>query len=145
MNLNEYQTSCFFNLSTTLQSDKLRAHNKADVIVSEKNDFYVNQCLNCHEFFPSISSLDLSHNYWAYNNIKSSKNSDKKEQTPTNNNYFSPIFLKFNLSYVLSSRFYNNSDNKISLIESKQTQQNENQQSNDFKMIKLDHPMSFNC
>lgn len=137
LNFNENQTSCFFNLSTTLNSSPGRTLDKSSLTVSDTNDFYVNQCLNCHEFFPSVCSYDLSHNCWAYNTINS-KNAEKK-QSSTNNNYFSPIFLKFNLSYVLNSRFYNNCDSKLGSIELNQIQQNGNQQSNNLKMIKLDH------
>ncbi len=104
--LQDYPTSTFFNLATTLNAYKTKMNltlNKSDHnpngAFSSHEDFYVYQCLNCHHFFPSNCSF--SHNCWTYteNNV----NDADQKQPSTNNNYFSPIFFKFNVTKVLST------------------------------------------
>lgn len=104
LDLKKHLTNSFFNLATTLnpiKESQSKASEQSLPILQE--DFDVYQCLNCHHFFSANCSF--SHNCWTYTN--SSTNSDLK-QPSTNNNYFSPIYLKFNVSKILNSRNKNN-------------------------------------
>jgi hypothetical protein len=108
VNLNEQQDSAFFNLLVTLNSKNTNKTGETtiDMLSSSalSEDFFVYQCLNCHQFFPSDCSF--SHNCWTYNTVSVNKSNDQKQPPLTNNNYFSPIFLKFNVSKVLNSRAF---------------------------------------
>ena len=105
ISLGEYPTSTFFNVIATIQSSSSKQTSPLKEVSAQvlPDDFFVYQCLNCRLFF--ASNCSFSHNCWTYteNNVS---NGDSK-QPPTNNNYFSPIFLKFNVGKLLNSRFYN--------------------------------------
>lgn len=107
LNLNEYPTSSFFNLITTLNKTlstnqilNLNVGNLHNIFQLSPHiipaNFSVYQCLNCRLFF--ASNCKFSHNCWTYTELnKAASNKDSKQQS-TNNNYFSPIYLKFNVN-----------------------------------------------
>ncbi len=105
LDVKERPESSFFNLLVSLNSKKHETSPTIDLnSTSLLPDFFVYQCLNCHQFFPSECSF--SHNCWTYNTTSVKNGSDQKQQPLTNNNYFSPIFLKFNVSKVLNSKAF---------------------------------------
>jgi hypothetical protein len=100
LSLQDFPDSAFFNLVTTLNSNKkVCKKNECGKPIVLPEDFYVYQCLNCHQFF--LSDCSFSHNCWTYNAVVN--NTNNETQPLTNNNYFSPIFFKFNVSKVLNS------------------------------------------
>lgn len=109
LNLNDHPMSSFFNLVTTLNKSlspvqllHLNSGNIQNLIQMSNNliphNFSVYQCLNCRLFF--ASNCKFSHNCWTY--VEVNKETGAKQQA-TNNNYFSPIYLKFNVSKTLKS------------------------------------------
>jgi hypothetical protein len=70
------------------------------------SEYYIYLCLNCRLFF--TSNTTFSHNCWNINEIATGNNnkSTNKPNAPASsnsNNYFSPIYLKFNVSKLLIS------------------------------------------
>lgn len=139
LSLQDHPTSSFFNLATSLQ--KQPSVNQTDTSIQNfpvlDEDFYVYQCLNCHQFFPSNCSF--SHNCWTYTAVS---NTNGHKQPLTNNNYFSPIFLKFNVSRVLNSRAFQQpqaNNNKISLPADNAVHASE--EGINYKKMKLHHSL----
>jgi hypothetical protein len=133
LNLNEHKTSTFFNLINTLNLN-LSNESSQNSSCLLPDDFYIYQCLNCRLFF--ASNCSFSHNCWTYTE---SSNGDQKhgdqKQPMTNNNYFSPIFLKFNVSKVLNSRLTsplctNKQSNESDLNTNKNNKNNNNNNKN---------------
>lgn len=109
LNLNDHPSSSFFNLVTTLnkmlspaQLLHLNSGNIQSLVQTSNSlipsNFSVYQCLNCRLFF--ASNCKFSHNCWTY--VEVNKSTTGTKQQATNNNYFSPIYLKFNVSKALN-------------------------------------------
>ena len=114
VNLNKTPSSCFFNLISTytdkqMNENELNAQlnsGSAQTLVQQlPNNLHIFQCVNCRLFFPPNSTF--SHNCSVVvienNNNNSNSSTDLKYQQSMNNNYFSPIYLKFNITKLLSS------------------------------------------
>lgn len=127
LNLNKYPSSSFYNIVTSLndfpqtlmtnndlnQSNLANLHSIKTLIQNLPKEYYIYLCLNCRLFFTSNSTF--SHNCWnmkenqndpkqisskpGLNNGKNNSNNDPNKC----NNYFSPIYLKFNVSKLLVS------------------------------------------
>lgn len=127
LNLNRYPHSCFFNIVTSvLDLSPERATEKSQLNPNNPNlfsfkflaenfpkDYYIYFCLNCRLFFSSSSTF--SHNCWNESPSDVEKQHQQQQQngggegasstaTGKNNgksavgtNYFSPIYVKFNV------------------------------------------------
>lgn len=96
-------TCCYFRvLKNPNDSSK---HNSLNTSYQLLNDFSIYQCVNCRLLFTSKSTF--SHNCWIQKlNDDSAVQSDQERTSinNTNNNYFSPIFLKFNVNKLFEER-----------------------------------------
>ena len=132
LSLHDQPTSSFFNLLETLNKQtnsspqflNLNNGNFQNLIQTLNqivpSNFFMYQCLNCRLYF--ASNCKFSHNCWTYTeSVKSASNDQKQNQT--NNNYFSPIYLKFNINKAISS-------NSSNLFEQRQEDSTENNNNN---------------
>jgi hypothetical protein len=115
MNLNKSPSSSFYNMVNTMNDkDRFAGNNEASppMLINTNSttkksllsylpsDFNVYLCLNCRLFFTSDSSF--SHNCW---NIVENCGGTSNGAENNSNNYFSPIYLKFNVSkFLLNSK-----------------------------------------
>ena len=97
ISLKDFPKASFFNLVSTLKNDN---NTDPSHVTNIPTDFYVYQCLNCRLFFDF--SCSFSHNCWAY--VDTNQDQFEQKAPASNNNYFSPIYLKFNVSKLLSSK-----------------------------------------
>lgn len=178
LNLNKYESGCYFNLIISNQSKSVTQQNSANSEVqrdentlfrslieksSQTKDLNIYLCLNCRLFF--TNDTKFSHNCW--NTSTNSKAENEKPsngsepiQPISNQNYFSPIYLKFNVSKLLvnnskamlsltqslveskvsSSSVSNESDDIIIDVENESSQENPINQAN--KKFKFEHSVS---
>jgi hypothetical protein len=160
LNSKSNPSSCFFNLSNSLSekvvidknSKKKTFQNDASMssassfskltngldqnaIKNSSNDLFIYQCVNCRLYFTSNSSF--SHNCLI---------SVVDKQPPT---YFSPIYLKFNLSNFVTNakNSFNSSNNTFQVIQSNVINSQNNNNSDhltlNVKRIKMDTSNQF--
>jgi hypothetical protein len=113
VSLNKSSSSCFFNLIATY-TDKPINENELNAQLNSGSmqtlmqllptNLYIYQCVNCRLFFTQSSTFSHNCSIVAIENTNhSNSNTDLKYQQSMNNNYFSPIYLKFNITKLLSS------------------------------------------
>jgi hypothetical protein len=128
LNLNLFPANSFYNMLTTINDNKRKNDQNVQTQQSKQisksllsnlpSEFHVYLCLNCRLFFKSDSSF--SHNCWNImetleNNAKSDKTKNANRNNSNNANYFSPVYLKFNVSkFLLNSKLKNASQNQNS-------------------------------
>jgi hypothetical protein len=95
-------TCCYFKvLKNSTDNTKQNVLNASYQLL---NDFCIYQCVNCRLLFTSKSSF--SHNCWNQKLNDDNLLSDQQKAPLINahNNYFSPIFLKFNVNKLFEER-----------------------------------------
>ena len=113
VSLNKSSFSCFFSLIATY-TDKPINENELNAQLNSGSmqtlvqllptNLYMYQCVNCRLFFTQSSTFSHNCSIVAIENTNhSNSNNDSKYQQSMNNNYFSPIYLKFNITKLLSS------------------------------------------
>ncbi len=153
LNAKSNPSSCFFNLSNSLSEKGVIDKNlkkkafQNDASTSNassfskltngnsSNDLFIYQCVNCRLYFTSNSSF--SHNCLI---------SVVDKQPPT---YFSPIYLKFNLSNFVTNakNSFNSSNNTFQVTQSNEINSQNNNNSDhltlNVKRIKMDTSNQF--
>ncbi len=107
---------CYFRvLKNSTDSNKQNGLNSSYRLL---NDFSIYQCVNCRLLFTSKSTF--SHNCWNQKLNDDNKDQPKTPLINTHNNYFSPIFLKFDVNKLFEERLAlikesNNGSNRNSI------------------------------
>jgi hypothetical protein len=105
LNLNIQPISSFFNVITTtnnlnLLNGAFNASSVRSLIYMLSDHFTIYQCINCRLYFSS--ETNFLHNCWDSHETQHQQLSMK--QPNNQSNYFSPIYLRFNLKKVLNSK-----------------------------------------
>lgn len=129
LNLKKFESSCYFNLlisnqthSTTTTGNKTQTESIRKLIENnlQTKDWNIYLCLNCRNYF--TNETKFSHNCWNNNvNLNSDKSTHHHHQSnaASNQNYFSPIYLRFNVNKLLIS------NSKLIIHQQQQQQQNQ--------------------